>query len=281
MKPVGQETENLPQKSLLLQAIRAALLAGEEILKIYQTDFRVEFKDDSSPLTQADKNAHHAIAGELTSLRIPILSEEGVDIPYSERSAYKALWIVDPLDGTKEFVKRNGEFTVNIALVQEQLSVLGVIYQPTAHLLYFGCTTLGSYKLSNCLPDFQVPEILDDLLSMCLKLPILANTDEVKVACSRSHLNTETSQYVSNLKKQGKKISFIQAGSSLKFCFVAEGMADEYPRFGPTMEWDTAAGQAIVENAGGAVIDYKTGKRLLYNRPILKNDSFLVKRPAQ
>jgi 3'(2'), 5'-bisphosphate nucleotidase len=267
---------NSPE-SLLLPTILAALKAGSEILKIYDTDFGVEYKDDSSPLTQADKNAHQAIATLLAPFGIPLLSEEGSDIAYSERKGFPLLWIVDPLDGTKEFVKKNGEFTVNIALIRVHYPVMGIIFQPTENLLYFGCEGIGSYKLEGAREKISPGDTLIGILGKAKQLPFTLTHTGFKVACSRSHLNTATSAYVAKLKKIQPDVTFLQAGSSLKFCLVAEGTADIYPRFGPTMEWDTAAGQAIVEYAAGSVTDCSTQNRLSYNREELRNASFLVK----
>ncbi len=249
-------------------------------MEVYSSDFDVELKDDLSPLTLADKQAHNSIVEELAHFGIQILSEEGSSIAYTERSGLQQLWIVDPLDGTKEFVKKNGEFTVNIALIESQIPVLGVIYQPTENLLFFGCEGKGSYRLRNCGSGFSLPDTLSEFLALCTRLPDTPPHSDLRVACSRSHLNTETSRYVSKLKKGQKEVSFVQAGSSLKFCLVAEGSADVYPRFGPTMEWDTAAGQAIAVNAGGQVINPDTGQSLVYNRKDLLNGSFLVKGPG-
>jgi len=264
----------------LLSALQAAIKAGQEILLVYASDFRVEFKDDSSPLTKADKNAHEAIARSLAHLGIPLLSEEGSSIPYAERKDLPLLWIVDPLDGTKEFVKKNGEFTVNIALIQNHRPVLGVIYQPTTHLLYWGCEGQGAYK-RQLTPEFIGPDKLSEWMDSAQQLPLSPGGTDMKVSCSRSHLNEATSRFVSRLKKEHDPVTFVQAGSSLKFCHVAEGTADLYPRFGPTMEWDTAAGQAIVTCAGGTVLSCDTRQEMNYNREELRNGSFLVTRQGR
>ncbi|HXC03503.1 MAG TPA: 3'(2'),5'-bisphosphate nucleotidase CysQ [Bacteroidia bacterium] len=263
--------------NLLLSAIRAALQAGDDILKIYDSDFSVEYKQDASPLTAADKNAHKRIAACLDPLGIPMLSEEGRDIPYAERKNWKQLWIVDPLDGTKEFVKRNGEFTVNIALIENLQTVLGVIYQPTTHLLYFAARGTGVYKLSNCKTEELSPASLEALCSNAEKLPVVYPSDTLRVLASRSHMNTETRNYIDSLSTAGKPVSLLNAGSSLKFCLIAEGKADLYPRFGPCNEWDTAAGQAIVECSGGQVLDFQSKLPIRYNREDILNKAFLVK----
>jgi 3'(2'), 5'-bisphosphate nucleotidase len=262
--------------SLLETAIQAAMLASAEILKIYEGAFSVAYKEDESPLTQADQNAHHCISRILAFTGIPLLSEEGIPIPYGERKDLHRLWIVDPLDGTKEFVQKNGEFTVNIALIENQKTVLGVIFQPTKQLLYFG-TNKGSFKIENCHPNEVNPEAFTNLLSRAQKLPLKQTRGGFAVTVSRSHLGKETSLFIETLQARHKELTLVSAGSSLKFCLLAEGSADLYPRFGPTQEWDTAAGQAILENAGGDVIDSKTEKPMLYNREFILNNSFLAR----
>ena len=267
--------ENVKGKmeALLFNAIQASLRAGEEILKVYESDFAVEHKDDKSPLTLADKNAHNVICEILRSTNFPVLSEEGKNIEYSERSKWQYFWMVDPLDGTKEFIKRNGEFTVNIALIHEQRSILGVIYVPVTKVLYFAAEGIGSYK-------FQIVDMVDDnldgIISQSVKIPVQNPAKKFTVVASRSHLSEETEMFIDALKTRHKELNFISSGSSIKLCLVAEGSADVYPRFAPTMEWDTAAGQAICEIAGKEVIDYTTNKTLLYNKPDLLNNWFTV-----
>jgi 3'(2'), 5'-bisphosphate nucleotidase len=262
--------------SLLLSAIRAAVLAGDEILKIYNTDFGVEYKADASPLTAADKNAHRIIARTLDPLGIPMLSEEGRDIPYAERKNWKQLWIVDPLDGTKEFVKRNGEFTVNIALIENQQPVIGVIYQPTTQDLYFSARGTGVFKLNDCATPAVLSASLSELLARADALPVPHSHKALRVLASRSHMNRDTQEYIAQLQSGGNTVDLVSAGSSLKFCLIAEGKADLYPRFGPCNEWDTAAGQAIVECSGGQVLDFQSGLPIRYNREDILNKSFLV-----
>ena len=265
-------------EKLLHAAIRAALLAGEEILKVYTSDFAVEFKADKSPLTLADQNANNIIAETLAPFGIPILSEEGRDIPWSERKNWETLWIVDPLDGTKEFVKKNGEFTVNIALIEKQKSILGVIYQPTARILYFALHNRGSFRCDRAILTDSNPEERNLFLRTSKPLPLVSERTDYAVVASRSHLSEETEAFLSAVKTTHKKVDIVSIGSSLKFCLVAEGSADLYPRFGPTNEWDTAAGQAIVECAGGEVIDCLTNQQMLYNREEILNASFIARR---
>jgi 3'(2'), 5'-bisphosphate nucleotidase len=209
---------------------------------------------------------------------VPILSEEGRGIPFDERKEWEYFWLVDPLDGTKEFVKRNGEFTVNIALIRKQKPVLGIIYIPVKDIFYFAAVNLGTYKLENSeslADDLSINELLDK----SQRLPLTNNNkSSFTVIGSRSHASTESSEFVKLLNEKYGEVEFISSGSSLKLCLVAEGRADVYPRFGPTMEWDTAAGQAIVEQANGKVIDIKTREPLRYNKEDLLNPFFIVSR---
>lgn len=256
--------------------------AGNAILEVYGSDFAVEHKEDKSPLTLADRRSHEIIAKGLKGLEgmdIPVLSEEGRSMPFEERRRWELFWLVDPLDGTKEFVKRNGEFTVNIALIQNGSPVLGVIYLPVKSICYFGARGMGSFRLAASLIDDMVS--FDDVVVQAERLPDAAPASRFTVAGSRSHMSPETEAYINGLRKQHGDMAFISAGSSLKFCLVAEGRADVYPRFSPTMEWDTAAGQAIVECAGGAVLRTDTPKPLEYNKEILLNPHFLVLAPQQ
>jgi 3'(2'), 5'-bisphosphate nucleotidase len=246
---------------LLEIAIKAAIKGGEEILKIYNGNIEVETKFDNSPLTQADKNAHIAIMEFLEKTNVPILSEEGREINYSERKNWSKLWIVDPLDGTKEFIKKNGEFTVNIALIENGIPIMGVIYIPVTKVLYYGAKEIGSFKEIN--GEKQ-------------QLPINQKRLKYVAVGSRSHMSPETEEFFSALKSKHGEIEVVSMGSSLKICLVAEGVADVYPRFAPTMEWDTAAGHAIAKYAGKELIDYSTGKEMKYNREDLLNKWFIV-----
>ena len=264
-------------------AIRAALDAGKAIMDIYDdpnSDFGIERKADNSPLTRADKASHQVIASMLSVTPFPLLSEEGANIPYAERKDWTTFWLVDPLDGTKEFIKRNGEFTVNIALIHEGVPVAGVIYVPVRKELYYGSCQAGAYgsgayKLSHVEGDAQ--PAATDMLQLAQRLPNAQCHQGIVVVASRSHMNEETSLYVDDLRKQGQPVTLISSGSSLKICLVAEGSADVYPRFAPTMEWDTAAGHAIAKAAGCEIyhIDEKTPLR--YNKEDLHNPWFIVK----
>ncbi len=262
--------------NLLKNAISAAIKAGKAILDIYETgDFGVELKSDDSPLTLADKAAHSIIEQNLLQTGIPVLSEEGKHEDYEVRKDWMQLWVVDPLDGTKEFVKKSGEFTVNIALVENNYPKYGVVFVPASGVLYYGGQLILSYKLQ--LAD-NWRSINSDLLdfSNSEKLPLEKGTGSLKVVASVSHLSKETEEFVSLLNKEYGQTEFMSVGSSIKICKVADGSADVYPRLGPTMEWDTAAGQAVAEGAGKLFINWKTKERFDYNRKTLLNDWFVV-----
>ena len=263
----------MTRDALLITAIKAAVAAGEPILEVYNSAFAVEHKDDNSPLTLADKRAHETIVSHLKPTGLPILSEEGKSIPFAERRQWDAFWMVDPLDGTKEFIKRNGEFTVNIALIHDGQPVMGVIWVPVMHTLYFAEETLGAYKMSPLtLPLAE----LDTLIGQAHKLPSPQGRTRFTVVASRSHMTPETEAFIRTLEQERGEIHTTSMGSSLKICLVAEGAADVYPRFAPTMEWDTAAGQAIAQAAGKQVIDRTTSEPMRYNKPNLLNNWFVV-----
>ncbi|MBL4708106.1 MAG: 3'(2'),5'-bisphosphate nucleotidase CysQ [Flavobacteriales bacterium] len=260
-------------KKLLQSSCKASLKAGDKILEVYNSEFSVEHKGDSSPLTEADKQSHLSIVASLEDLSYPILSEEGRDIPFEERKDWEYFWMIDPLDGTKEFVKRNGEFTVNIALIHEQKSILGVIYVPVKDELYFGARGLGAYKVDEY--SKMQEKSIQDLMTNDNQLPHKFDRPYTIVG-SRSHMSVETEEFIAEKRAEVGEVEMISVGSSLKLCMVAEGKADDYPRFAPTMEWDTAAGQAIVESMGGTVVDRKTKTTMKYNRENLLNNWFLV-----
>lgn len=265
---------DLPMNKLLKIAILASIKAGNEILKIYNTNFEVEYKDDESPLTMADKNANDAIISLLKETGIPILSEEGRKIPFNERKNWDEFWIVDPLDGTKEFVKKNDEFTVNIALINNNKPVMGVVYTPVLDELYFGEENLGAYKLNNA---DEVVNAFDDIINHAIKLPLYTKKTYFGVVASRSHLTNETTHYINEISKDHEKVQIISKGSSLKIVMVAEGIADIYPRFAPTSEWDIAAGHAIVSASGGRIVQAKSpNEEVTYNKEDLLNPWFIV-----
>ena len=257
-------------------AIQASLEAGKAIMEIYSSAIQVEYKDDLSPLTLADKKSNEIINSFLNPTGISIISEENKQIAFDMRKELDVCWIVDPLDGTKEFIKRNGEFTVNIALVEKGVPQIGVIYVPAIKTLYYSdVSSRASYK--SVLESHDTP--IKNVIFKAKQLqPKSTNSNPVQVVGSRSHMNQETLDFVEMLKQSGKKVEIVSKGSSLKFCLVAEGNADVYPRYAPTMEWDTAAGQAICNGVGIQVLSKETNKPLLYNKENLLNPWFLVTR---
>lgn len=265
-------------KTILLTAIRAALEAGKEIMAVYtdpNSDFEIEKKADNSPLTIADRKSHAVIAKTLQETPYPLLSEEGKQIPVEERKNWNELWIVDPLDGTKEFIKRNGEFTVNIAFVQNGTPEAGVIYIPVKQELFFADCAYGAYKIGS-ITELPADATLDSLMNQGQRLPYAAPRKDFVIIASRSHLTPETEAYINEMKQCHAQVETVSKGSSLKLCLIAEGEADVYPRFAPTMEWDTAAGHAIIRAAGKEV--YQAGKQepLQYNKEELLNPWFIA-----
>lgn len=244
--------------------------ASAVILEVYgKDDFNIETKDDHSPLTEADRRANDVIVSRLTNAYpdIPILSEESKQIPYSERMKWRRFWLVDPVDGTKEFIKRNGEFTVNIALIEDGVPVFGGVARPTEGTIYYGGTKGGSFRRE---PSGDITPLKRG------DRPHFSKLDKITVVASRSHLSQEVTDFVEKLRASGKTVEFLSAGSSLKLCLVAEGKADTYPRFGPTMEWDTGAAHAVALGAGYQVNIAATGLPLQYNKKELLNPWFIV-----
>lgn len=241
--------------------IEISIEAGEAILKFYKDEIKVETKEDDSPLTKADLASHHVIVDALKKLtpETPIISEESGLPEYEERKEWKKYWLVDPLDGTKEFIKKNGEFTVNIALIENNKPVIGVVHIPAKKITYVGQKSVGSYKIDS---DGQKTEVIST---------IPGKNKKVSIVTSRSHGSSDTEDRV---EKMGFIVGkSVPAGSSLKFCLVAEGTADIYPRFGPTMEWDTAAGDAVFRYSGN---DGERYSPLEYNKPSMKNGEFVI-----
>ncbi len=261
-------------KDLLKTAITASIEAGKSILSIYKlAAIDVTYKDDRTPLTLADRASHDVIVKALESTSIPVLSEEDSRAhEYAERSTWTKCWIVDPLDGTKEFIKRNGEFTVNIALSENGKPTLGVIYTPVTDVLHFAAEGVGAFRVDKA----SAISSAEDFFTEGKKLPVQPLPSTFTIVGSRSHASPETEAYVEEQRKKHGSVEFVAAGSSLKFCLVAEGIAHVYPRFAPTMEWDTAAGQVIVEQAGGEMIEWPSKNQIKYNREQLRNTWFLV-----
>jgi len=237
--------------------------AGGAIMQIYSQDFEVEYKQDKSPLTLADKKANDIIENSLNQLTVnlPILSEEGKSIPYEERMHWEYFWLIDPLDGTKEFVKKNGEFTVNIALIHKDKPVLGVVYAPVLDICYWAKQGKGAFKDGNKLP-----------------LKAVNQNKTYNIVASRSHMSSDTQTFIDSINTNKVK-KLISIGSSLKICLVAEGEADIYPRLAPTMEWDTGAAHAIIQESGKSIKSYVNFQYLefLYNKKKLLNCNFVAK----
>lgn len=281
-------------------AVDAALTAAGAILEVYARDFSVDYKDDRSPLTDADRAAHACILEALRATDIPILSEESEAAPYARRREWTTLWIVDPLDGTKEFVKRNGDFTVNIALVQRGAPVLGVVAVPAHARCYLGLLGTGAWLAEGVQSPADVANAFDGFPRMGPPFVPLApgrrDRTTLRVVASRSHGAAATDAFIERLAQAGRPVERIARGSALKLCLVAAGEADIYPRLAPTMEWDIAAAQAVVEAAGGRVIVYDehaecafrergpaalfTADSLRYNREQLRNPPFVVLHPG-
>jgi len=263
-------------RELIGKVLQTAFQAGKAIMDIYKLPFEVELKSDNSPLTIADKTAHKIISEGLSNTGLPILSEEGAQISYDIRRNWKSFWLVDPLDGTNEFIKKNGDFTVNIALISHQQPIFGVVYAPVPGFMYWGSES-GSFRLNvdhTANIDF---ENFNSIEALAEQLPCISRPDGYLVLGSRSHMNTETESFINDLKITYPDLGFISRGSSLKFCTLAEGGADIYPRFGPTMEWDTGAGHAVARFAGCSVEQVENGLPVGYNKPSLLNPHFIAR----
>lgn len=249
--------------SLLTLAIRASEEACREILQVYHSgDFQAESKGDNSPLTRADKQAHHVITSVLESSGLPVLSEEGKAIPYAERKDWHYFWMVDPLDGTKEFLKRNGEFTVNIALIHKDTAVLGVVAIPVTGEVFYAVQGMGAFVRRG-----------NAVTPLTKRLPVDLKQSNLRVVASRSHMNDETRTFIEALREP----TLVSQGSSLKFLLLAENKADVYPRYAPTMEWDTAAAHIIMNEIGLKVLQLNEREELVYNKENLLNPHFLVR----
>lgn len=264
MEKISDHGIQIDLEALLILAIQAAEEGCREIRHVYDSgDFQAETKGDHSPLTLADRKAHQKIVAILEPTGLPILSEEGKNVPFAERSSWNHFWMVDPLDGTKEFIKRNGEFTVNIALIEGGTPILGVVAVPVSHEIYYATRGYGAYLRDKGGNDHKLEK----------KLPVDLQQEGLRVVASRSHMNEETQTFINGLRNP----SLVSAGSSLKFMLLANGKADVYPRYAPTMEWDTAAAHAIVKETGRDVFQYGTDLPLQYNKENLLNPYFLVK----
>jgi 3'(2'), 5'-bisphosphate nucleotidase len=254
-------------QSLLERVVPVAVEAGNAVMQVYSRDFSSTEKDDKSPLTEADLASHHKIVDGLLAIdpSIPILSEEAKATPYEERKSWSRFWLVDPLDGTKEFIKRNGEFTVNIALVEDGQPILGVVHAPAIGATYSGIVGEGAW--------IETGGTKNELHATPYE------RGKLNVVASRSHAGPETEELIDRLRKHTGDCELVSIGSSLKLCLVAEGKAHLYPRLGPTMEWDTAAAHAVVE-AAGATVRNVNGSEMSYNKENLLNPHFVVSSPG-
>ena len=245
-------------------ALEAAVKAGENIMEVYNSTESINYekKADDSPLTIADKKSHNTIIDFLKDTEIDIISEESKSIEYQERKNWEEYWLIDPLDGTKEFIKKNGEFTVNIALIKNNKPHLGIVYCPVKKILYWNDNDKKVFKREK-----------EETREIKKRKPINENEEGLRVVVSRSHMSEETSEYVNKLTRP----ELISCGSSLKFLYIADNKADIYPRFGPTMEWDTAAAHSILNALEIHVINLDTGRELSYNKENLLNPYFIIK----
>jgi len=250
----------------IIELIRILRQAGKAILEIYHQNFNVELKADLTPVTIADHNSNDIIIRGLKRYYadIPVISEENDPVPFSQRKNWTCFWLVDPLDGTKEFIKKNGEFAINLALIEGKQSVLGMIYVPVSDIIYYAISGQGCYK------------VMADSQPLPLRANIKNSPDEVTVVASRSHVSHEVHDFIKILGQKFSKVNLIQMGSAIKFGMIAEGTADFYLRTGQTMEWDTAAGQIIITESGKKIHNYKTGKPLVYNKRNMINPGFIV-----
>lgn len=266
---------------LLPRAFNAAVQAGAEIMKVYEGEEGgdYELKQDNTPLTTADSLAHNRIKVALGDTRIPILSEEGREMLYDERKNWELFWLIDPLDGTVEFLKRNNEFTVNIALMSNNCAIIAVVYVPYLRKAYVAQQGLGAYLLEGIDPIIGAEYTYEDITLRSTPLPLVSTSHErFRVAVSRSHQTTETTQYVERARSEYGEIEVIEQGSSYKFCLMAEGAIDYYPRTTHTYEWDTAAAELILKESGGEVNSLPEKKPLRYNKEDLRNPWFECRR---
>ena len=271
-------TENI-QQQLLAKAYNAAVRAGAVILEIYKReDYHVSLKNDSSPLTIADRRAHDTIKEYLGSTRIPILSEEGREMLYDERKNWELFWLVDPLDGTKEFINGNNEFTVNIALMSDNEAVASVVYVPYISRMFMAVKGGGAYVKENVVASATSEADFVSIGEGLVSLPVATKGNEpMRIAISRSHNTPETFAHIDAIRACVPDVEVVEQGSSYKFCMLAEGTVDYYVRTSNTYEWDTAAGELILEEAGGSTVAIDSGKHLAYNKELLNNPHFVCR----
>ncbi len=264
--------------SMVLLALKAALNASDEILSVYDRQFDYETKDDGTPLTAADKNSNVAITSVLKRSNIDVISEETRSPAYDKRKKSEYLWLVDPLDGTKEFIKKNGEFTVNIGLIQNSQPIIGVTAAPVLGLIYLGWKGIGAFKIKICKESqkYIFDNDIDNILQFSVKVSANDVCDRVDMAVSRSHKDNITGSIIEKLSKEDIPVKIIKIGSALKFCMIAEGSVNIYIRGSGSYEWDTASGHALVNAAGGKIFSLTDGKPLIYNKPQLHNKGFVA-----
>ena len=275
------EIERSIREYLLAEQFNAAVRAGAAIINIYKgsTDYDVQLKSDNTPITIADRRAHDTIKRALGQTRIPILSEEGRQMLYDERCNWELFWLVDPLDGTMEFIKGNNEFTVNIALMQNNECISAVVYVPYHNKMYIAERGLGAWVMESVAPDEKAQYTYDNIHAEIRRLPLADCAHaNYRVAVSRSHQTAETHQHIEQLRATHPDVEVVEQGSSYKFCLLAEGSVDYYIRTTTTSKWDTAAGELILSEAGGATRSYPAGKPLRYNKESLDNPWFVAKR---
>lgn len=266
---------------LLPKAFNAAVRAGWEIMKVYKNsdDYDIAVKSDKTPITIADRLAHNKIKEMLGETRIPILSEEGREMLYDERRNWELFWLVDPLDGTVEFIKGNNEFTVNIALMSENRCVCSVIYVPYLQKAYVASQDMGAYLLTGIAPSDVACYSYDEICSARRRLPLAEHEHEgYRIAVSRSHQTDETKAYIDAVRAKRNDVEIVEQGSSYKFCMLAEGVIDYYPRTTHTYEWDTAAAELILSEAGGSTLSLPDYQPLRYNKEDLHNPWFECRR---
>lgn len=271
-------TENI-QQQLMAKAYNAAVRAGAVILDIYKReDYHISLKNDQSPLTIADRRAHETIKEYLGSTRIPILSEEGREMLYDERKNWELFWLVDPLDGTKEFINGNNEFTVNIALMSDNEAVAAVVYVPYISRMFMAVRGGGAYVKENVTASADSEADYASIGEGLISLPVATKGNEpMQIAISRSHNTPETFAHIDAIRSCVPDLEVVEQGSSYKFCMLAEGTVDYYVRTSNTYEWDTAAGELILEEAGGSTVAIDSGKHLAYNKELLNNPHFVAR----
>jgi 3'(2'), 5'-bisphosphate nucleotidase len=258
---------------ILKYVVQISLQAGKATLEFYGRNMEVEKKEDNSPITEADKLSNSILINGLQRYNLPVLSEESDKVGYETRKKWDEYWLIDPLDGTKEFIRKSDEYTINVALIKGTFPVMGVVYAPAKDLLFYGQAGYGSFKVENA-SEVNLAGCFSETIRR--KLPVGHSNPIPVVVASKSHMNQETEHFIQQIRQYYSTIQTEHYGSSLKLCMIAEGSADIYPRMGPTMEWDTAASQAIVEAVGYSVIQYPGGSRMSYNKENLLNPFFIV-----